>query len=502
MLIGGRCHASACSTQKRLHERPCPVFRQHGGPCWISHYLSQLAPTHRWISPLLRFRHQDLSRDLAPASQPAANLPPSPRPPSLRHPAPRCCLRGTPSPWPRAPRCCLRCCSRRHGRPAPTLQPSSPLTTRRSRLFGHTASHLKSPPKCAAPRTHFLWPAPLRRRCRRRTGSGEQAAVACPFAPHEPSALQIYALVHVAQYAAITPGADEELATAEAGEWWRRHRQIPLAPTPPTSSLFPPAAAAAYAGHTAMGLLFPWRWDKSDAALQPLIADLPEDVRKQGEAAGRAAALAVVGERCGPAAAGLGAGWHGGPSQRRPAWRRRPRQRLCQRQRPVPPNRALAQSRAPPPLARCCPLLAASPTASPATLPSPRPRPTRPRGSTSSRPARPAPSTLRSWAPAPSSWTASTRCGGDGLQLVRPAVGAASEREPLGSHQGQRPASCSLHAVGRRGHRGGLQAPAELPPPHLTLLRCARCALRPCLPACSSSPSRPWPWTAPSMLLS
>lgn len=81
--------------------------------------------------------------------------------------------------------------------------------------------------------------------------------------------------------------------------------------TRPLRALPTPLSVAAYAGHTALSLLFPWRWARLDKALKPLIADLPADVRREGEAAGRAAATAVVKQRRG--LRGQGRGQRDGP---------------------------------------------------------------------------------------------------------------------------------------------------------------------------------------------
>lgn len=61
-----------------------------------------------------------------------------------------------------------------------------------------------------------------------------------------------------------------------------------------------PLLPAAYAGHTSLSLFFPWRFAALDKALKTLIDGIPEKARSKGEAAGRAAALALYKKRWAP----------------------------------------------------------------------------------------------------------------------------------------------------------------------------------------------------------
>lgn len=63
--------------------------------------------------------------------------------------------------------------------------------------------------------------------------------------------------------------------------------------TPSRPHIHPPSCAA-YAGHTVLNLLFPWRFASHNKALKPLVADLPAEQRAAAEAAGRNAGIEVV----------------------------------------------------------------------------------------------------------------------------------------------------------------------------------------------------------------
>lgn len=150
-----------------------------------------------------------------------------------------------------------------------------------------------------------------------------------PPTPQPHPALQLYALVHLAQHLAIQDGASEAVQAAQAGAspsrgvpcsawhlcgasaftrsdgWGALPRRCCLAlggciqhrPSTGWPAPSPTPAAAAYAGHTALNLLFPWRFNELDKALQPLIADLPADQRAAAEEVGRTAAIGVISTR-------------------------------------------------------------------------------------------------------------------------------------------------------------------------------------------------------------
>ena len=56
----------------------------------------------------------------------------------------------------------------------------------------------------------------------------------------------------------------------------------------------PPPAPAAWAGHTALNTLFPWRWGALDKALAPFLAGLTPQEARTAQSAGRAAGLSIV----------------------------------------------------------------------------------------------------------------------------------------------------------------------------------------------------------------
>lgn len=51
---------------------------------------------------------------------------------------------------------------------------------------------------------------------------------------------------------------------------------------------------AAYAGHTVLSALFPWRYAKIDKVIAPLLESLTPEQKKEAETVGRAAALEVA----------------------------------------------------------------------------------------------------------------------------------------------------------------------------------------------------------------
>ncbi|PSC76017.1 acid phosphatase Vanadium-dependent haloperoxidase [Micractinium conductrix] len=53
-------------------------------------------------------------------------------------------------------------------------------------------------------------------------------------------------------------------------------------------------AAAAFAGHTVLSALFPWRFSKLDKAIKPLVADLDAAQKAEAKEVGREAAVEVV----------------------------------------------------------------------------------------------------------------------------------------------------------------------------------------------------------------
>jgi hypothetical protein len=72
---------------------------------------------------------------------------------------------------------------------------------------------------------------------------------------------------------------------------------LPPPPIPLPLTAHPPAPCppgAAYAGHSVLNLLFPFRWARNDRVLAALVAPLTKKQKGAGESAGRAAALAVV----------------------------------------------------------------------------------------------------------------------------------------------------------------------------------------------------------------
>lgn len=67
--------------------------------------------------------------------------------------------------------------------------------------------------------------------------------------------------------------------------------------TTSATPLAAPAAAAAYAGHTVLNLLFPWAFSKHDAALKNFTLPLTPEENAAAEEASRQAGLAVVASR-------------------------------------------------------------------------------------------------------------------------------------------------------------------------------------------------------------
>ncbi|PSC69336.1 acid phosphatase Vanadium-dependent haloperoxidase [Micractinium conductrix] len=79
---------------------------------------------------------------------------------------------------------------------------------------------------------------------------------------------RVYSQVHVAHYIATKPGNNKPSEVRDA--------------------------ATAYAGHTVLSLLFPWRFARLHQALKPFVQPLSKKQAAEAEARGRAAAFAII----------------------------------------------------------------------------------------------------------------------------------------------------------------------------------------------------------------